>query len=139
MRATEATPTISRLGRDECLARLAGDEIGRLGYIDGAAPLVIPVNYALDGETIVIRSDGGRRVAVGPRSPACFEVDAIDRASRAGWSVVVRGRLEEITRFDGPAFDRALQLDLVPWAGGEKDHYLRLVPTSITGRSVRRA
>ena len=41
---------------DECRRLLAGDEIGRLAIINGATPAVFPVNYALDGDTVVFRT-----------------------------------------------------------------------------------
>lgn len=47
------------LDRDQCLRLLADDEIGRLAVIAGNTPAIFPVNYALDGDTIVFRTDPG--------------------------------------------------------------------------------
>ncbi|WP_426573757.1 pyridoxamine 5'-phosphate oxidase family protein [Aquihabitans sp. McL0605] len=70
------------------------------------------------------------------RRQACFEVDGFDRPSRSGWSVVVRGRLEEV-----PATDHATRAELEglvePWTRGDDPHVVRLVPTVITGRRIR--
>jgi len=96
------------------------------------------VNYALDGEDIVLRTDGGTKLQTGPRARACFEVDQIDRATRTGWSVLATGRLEEVTAYDGAAWDRVRALGIEPWATGPKDHYLRLVPDRLTGRRIDR-
>ena len=54
------------LDRDQCLRLLAEDEIGRLAVIAGNTPAIFPVNYALDGDTIVFRTDPGTKLARGP-------------------------------------------------------------------------
>ena len=84
------------LDRDQCLRLLAEDEIGRLAVIAGNTPAIFPVNYALDGDTIVFRTDPGNQAGVWPAGArASFEVDRFDYAGRAGWSVVATGRFEE--------------------------------------------
>jgi nitroimidazol reductase NimA-like FMN-containing flavoprotein (pyridoxamine 5'-phosphate oxidase superfamily) len=98
------------LDRDQCLRLLAEDEIGRLAVIAGNTPAMFPVNYALDGDTIVFRTDPGTKLAHGPRARASFEVDRFDHAGRAGWSVVATGRLEEVTHYDAATFARVRRL-----------------------------
>jgi nitroimidazol reductase NimA-like FMN-containing flavoprotein (pyridoxamine 5'-phosphate oxidase superfamily) len=124
------------LDREQCLRLLADDEIGRLAVIVGSTPAIFPVNYALDGETIVFRTDPGTKLTHGPRARASFEVDRFDRGSHAGWSVVATGRLEEVTHYDAATFDRVRRLAIDPWAEGEKAHWMRLVPDRITGRRI---
>jgi nitroimidazol reductase NimA-like FMN-containing flavoprotein (pyridoxamine 5'-phosphate oxidase superfamily) len=132
----ERTGGIERLDRDECLRLLAADTVGRLAVVVGRSPTILPVNYFLDGQTVVLRSDPGTKVDHGLRGPVAFEVDAFDRDARTGWSVVVSGRLEEPPPFDGAAQERIRTLPVEPWAGGDKDHWLRLVPDRITGRRL---
>lgn len=127
---------MKHLEREECLKRLANDVVGRIAVIDGGTPVILPVNYALDGEAIVFRTDPGLKLDSGPRSSASFEIDDIDRERRSGWSVVVTGRLEEVTEYDDAVWRRALALPIEPWADGEKGHWMRLVPARISGRSV---
>jgi uncharacterized protein len=124
------------LDRDQCLRLLAGAEIGRLAVIAGNTPAIFPVNYALDGETIVFRTDPGTKLAHGPQARASFEVDSIDPARRTGWSVVAAGRLDEVTHYDAATFDRVRRLAIEPWAGGDKVHWMRLVPDRVTGRRI---
>lgn len=124
------------LDRDQCLRLLATAEVGRLAVIAGNTPAIFPVNYALDGDTIVFRTDPGTKLAHGPRARASFEVDSLDHAGRAGWSVVATGRLEEVTQYDAPTFDRVRRLAIDPWAGGDKAHWMRLVPDRVTGRRI---
>lgn len=136
MKTIDARTGIERIDLDECLRLLAADEIGRLAIVAGSSPAVFPVNYALDGETIVFRTDEGTKLSAAERAPACFEIDCFDRDNRTGWSVVASGRLEELTRYSAAALARAQKLPIGPWAGGAKAHWMRLVPDRITGRRV---
>jgi uncharacterized protein len=129
-------PQLDVIDRDECLRLLAADEIGRLAVVAGNTALILPVNYALDGETVVFRTDPGIKLDHGPRARASFEVDSFDRGQRTGWSVVATGRLEEVTRYDAATFDRVRHLAVDPWAGGDKAHWMRLIPDRVTGRRV---
>jgi nitroimidazol reductase NimA-like FMN-containing flavoprotein (pyridoxamine 5'-phosphate oxidase superfamily) len=135
-RTIDSRTGLEVLDRDECLRLLAADEVGRLALVDGGAPVVFPVTYGLDGEAIVFRTAPGTKLAVGPRGPVAFEVDSFDRRARTGWSVIATGRLEEVTHFDSPTFRRVRDLPVEPWAGGERPHWMRLVPSRITGRRI---
>ncbi|HZA74974.1 MAG TPA: pyridoxamine 5'-phosphate oxidase family protein [Acidimicrobiales bacterium] len=129
-------PHLEVIDHDDCLRLLAGDEIGRLAVIAGNTAVVVPVNYALDGETVVFRTDPGTKLDQGPRARASFEVDRFDRERRTGWSVVATGRLEEVTLYDAATFERVRHLAVDPWAGGDKAHWMRLIPDRVTGRRV---
>lgn len=129
MRGVDRTG-IEVIAGDECLRLLRGRRVGRIGIVVGGEPVILPVNYAVTGETIVFRSAPGSKLDMGPRAPACFEVDDFDESMRAGWSVLVAGRLEEIDA--GEVGDAPV----TPWAPGERDHWMRLVPRRVTGRRV---
>jgi nitroimidazol reductase NimA-like FMN-containing flavoprotein (pyridoxamine 5'-phosphate oxidase superfamily) len=135
-RTIDARTGLEVLDRDECLRLLAGDEVGRLAVVDGGAPVIFPVNYRLDGEAIVFRTTVGTKLDIGPRGPVAFEVDSFDRAARTGWSVLATGRLEVVTRFDPATYERVQDLPVEPWAGGDRPHWMRLVPSRITGRRI---
>ena len=127
-------PALEPIDRDECLRLLSAQIIGRVAVADfNEAPLVVPVNFVLDGETVVFRCDYGTkfRVAVLGEHPVSFQVDGLDLGRRSGWSVLLQGNTTEIdsSQLDGP--------DPRPWAGGEKMHWVRIVPESITGRRIR--
>ncbi|HEY8524687.1 MAG TPA: pyridoxamine 5'-phosphate oxidase family protein [Acidimicrobiales bacterium] len=125
------------LDRDTCLELLATAEVGRLAIGGLGDVVLLPINYALDGETVVFRTDPGTKLErAGRWGRATFEIDDFDLVARAGWSVVVTGRLEEVTHYDATAFERVGRLPIDPWVGGEKRHWLRLVPTRITGRRL---
>ena len=124
------------IDRQECLRLLAEEEVGRIVVVEGGGPLIFPVNYVLDGEDILFRTGDGAKLQRGPGRTACFEVDEIDRSTHSGWSVVVVGRVDEVTPLDGDDYERALALDVEPWAPGPKAHLLRLVSSRITGRRI---
>jgi nitroimidazol reductase NimA-like FMN-containing flavoprotein (pyridoxamine 5'-phosphate oxidase superfamily) len=136
MRLRDARTGIELIDRALCLRLLANDEIGRLAVVSGGAPVLFPVNYALDGEAIVFRTAPGTKLEAAGRAPACFEIDAFDRSTRHGWSVVVTGRLEEVDEHAAKELARMQALGVSPWAEGEREHFLRLVPDRITGRRV---
>ena len=128
---------IEVIPRDECVALLQADVIGRLAFVANGAPLVLPVNYAMDGDVVVFRTGEGSKLAAAERGTACFEIDAFDRATRTGWSVLARGRLEEVTVHQAADLAHARELGVSPWIPEGRDHWMRLVPETITGRRVR--
>lgn len=136
MRTVDGHTGIGVLEREDCVRLLGADVIGRIAVVEGGAPIVFPVNYALDGETVIFRTAPGTKLSAGPRAKACFEVDGFDRAAMTGWSVAAVGRLEELDEYASEAFDRARALAITPWAGPGRDHWMRLTPTRITGRYV---
>ena len=88
-------------------------------------PSIIPVNYLLDNDKIVIRTDAGSKLAAALRgAPVAFEVDGVDETHQVGWSVVVRGRAEEITDEDTIAELR--QTPLLAWHPRAKPRYIRI-------------
>lgn len=100
MKIVDARTGIEMLDREQCLRLLAEVEIGRLAVLDGSTPIIFPFNYRLDGDAIVFRTAPGTKLHHGPRSAASFEIDRFDREHRSGWSVVVVGRLEEVTHYE---------------------------------------
>ncbi|MCC9306179.1 pyridoxamine 5'-phosphate oxidase family protein [Kitasatospora sp. RB6PN24] len=131
-----AHPVLEELARAECWERLATDGVGRVALGTAAGPVVLPVNYwVLDG-TLIFRTaaEGPLAAAVGQR--VAFEVDRIDEVQRTGWSVLATGTAERID--DRPALAHLKQRDKPsPWAGGERDLWIRIKPTDISGRVIR--
>lgn len=116
------------LSRDECLALLGTASVGRIAYArPDEPPIVVPVNYALDGEVIVFRSDPGAKVTALREELASFQVDWFDPLHRTGWSVLIQGFAYETS---------AAKVSLDPWDGGPKEHWLRVYPGVITGRRL---
>ena len=126
---------LQALTRGECLDLLGRRSLGRVAFTDRALPAIRPVNYALVGHQLVLRTqaDGlGRRL---DGQVVAFEVDDIDDAHETGWSVVVTGTARlllspgELTRQGGIA--------LQTLAGDGHDARVCSVPGEISGRRIR--
>ncbi len=92
------------LDRDECLRLLGSHPVGRVAVVVDAGPLIFPVNYALDGDSIVFRSDAGSKVSGASSGfPMSFEIDGIDEVLHTGWSVVVNGVGREVVSSMAPS------------------------------------
>lgn len=125
-------PTLEEMTRDECFRLVRSLEIGRVAVNrPGRSPLVVPVNYALDGENVIFRSDPGTKLTALREQEVSFQIDAIDPFQRAGWSVLIAGQASELT------VDDVEHLILEPWAGGAKSTWIRIEPTEVTGRRTR--
>ncbi len=84
------------LSESACWARLANTPVGRIAFIFDGEPAILPVNHALSDHSIVFRTAVGSKLhAARTAQIVAFEVDGMDAASRAGWSVLARGRLDE--------------------------------------------
>lgn len=117
------------MSEGECLTLLRTTTIGRVAVSRAkGAPFVVPVNFVLDGRVIVFRTAVGTKLFSLRQGPISFQVDQIDRFRRSGWSVLVEGVAYEATHWE------VAHLDLEPWPAGAKDHWVRLVPSQISGR-----
>ena len=96
MRLIDDRTGLERLEREDCLRLLASQRVGRVAVVSVGQPLIFPVNYALDGDTVVFRTAAGTKFDAAVRgAPASFEIDSFDALYHTGWSVVVSGRAEE--------------------------------------------
>src|SRR5689334_11964326 len=101
----------------ECRRLLATRRIGRLGLGGDRFPLILPVNYALDGDVIVVRTDSPRILAAADHGRVAFEVDEIDERARSGWSVVAQAVAHEVTAEDrDDLLARTRASGVEPWA-----------------------
>lgn len=126
---------MEHLSQAECWELLACTPVGRIGVLVDSAPEIYPVNHAVDGQTIVFRTEQGQKLRGLDRSPSvCFEVDAYDPTTSTGWSVLVKGRAREVTAADEER--RLLSLDLRYWSIGPKPHWVRIEPVQVTGRRI---
>jgi uncharacterized protein len=121
------------LDDEECLRLLATAPFGRVVATAGALPLVVPVNFALDGRAVVFRTTSFGTLAAATRDTVvAFQADAIDAVTRCGWSVALVGVAEPVTAASDVL--RMDQLGIEAWAPGERNHYVRVVPGLLTGR-----
>jgi nitroimidazol reductase NimA-like FMN-containing flavoprotein (pyridoxamine 5'-phosphate oxidase superfamily) len=124
------------LDRDECLRLLSGAVIGRVGVSSGALPRVLPVNFRLDGDRILIRTGRGTKLdAATANAVVAFEVDDIDPVDQTGWSVLVTGVAREVTDAGDLAQLRALPVSR--WAPNRPDDRVMAISTEmVDGRRI---
>jgi uncharacterized protein len=123
------------LTKCECFELLAREQLGRLAFVDGRGPVVLPVNFVLDRHMVVFRTDEGTKLDVAScGGRVAFEVDGTEAATHTGWSVLVRGEAVEVT--DPAELARLRVLHLDPWAPGIKSRYVRILPAALTGRRI---
>ena len=60
--SVDARTQLEVLGRTECISLLGRSSLGRLAVVCEGLPLVFPVNFTLDGEAIVFRTDAGTKL-----------------------------------------------------------------------------
>lgn len=132
------------LSEAESLLLVSSVGFGRLAYSGRYGLTVMPVNYKLHEGSILFRTahnsptDEDLRTGMpGAEYQVAFEVDHIDTDTREGWSVLIQGDAHHV---DTEA-ERAsvLAAGLESWAGGEREHFLRILPTRVTGRRLRRS
>jgi Predicted flavin-nucleotide-binding protein len=133
-----ATQGSHELSRAECLELLRSGNVGRVVLTHRALPVAIPVNYALDGESIVFRTASGTALsAASDGSVVAFEVDQIDLTSRSGWSVLITGVARAV---QGSELLRADQLRLDSWVAANcETHYVRVPLAIVSGRRLQPA
>lgn len=92
------TGRVVQVDREECLALLGGDGIGRVVYTTGALPAAQPVAYVLDEDEVLFGTPGAGELAEATRSTVvAFEADRIDRGSGTGWTVLAVGETYDVT------------------------------------------
>jgi uncharacterized protein len=125
------------LSADECVARLLTAKVGRLVYVDDDGPAAVPVNYALWGDEIVLRVEGGTKQAAMAQEQLGFEVDHIDEDEKSGWSVLIRSTGQEVAiEAIAESMRHKSGPPPLPWAIGIHNVWLRLTPNKITGRRL---
>ncbi|MEJ1089273.1 pyridoxamine 5'-phosphate oxidase family protein [Microbacterium sp. Mu-80] len=129
---------VTELNEQECLELLETTTVGRVGFVDDDRVLIIPVNFLLHGRDIVIRTSPTGVLSTLPshRERVAFEVDHHDDLAGAGWSVLLSGRMVQITADAVEGIPGASRKH--PWAGGDRSLALRLATETISGRRVRR-
>jgi hypothetical protein len=117
-----------------CLLLLGSQRVGRL-VLPGEVPFVAPVNYVLAERALHFRTDSGSPASKAHGVVGVFEVDAVDLAGHSGWSVIVRGTVEDVT--DSVEGENVVADGIEPWAPGPKDRRMRLLIEQLSGRWVR--
>lgn len=126
---------LTELTEAECLEELAAHHVGRVAYCEQDTPVVVPVNYVMDGDAVLLRIAPGSALArrLGP-TPASFQLDEFDPFTQSGWSVLLRGSASKVDPADHPA-----AAGLRPWAEGQRTVHVLLRATQVSGRRLLEA
>jgi nitroimidazol reductase NimA-like FMN-containing flavoprotein (pyridoxamine 5'-phosphate oxidase superfamily) len=127
MRAIDLLGGTEVISDDDCWDMLATKSVGRLAVTMDGRIEIFPVNYEIDGEGIVFRTNGGRKMSWATSGEVAFEVDCVDEETHYGWSVVIHGTARDISRSDRASPDS--------WTG-PKAFLVRVDPRNISGRQV---
>jgi nitroimidazol reductase NimA-like FMN-containing flavoprotein (pyridoxamine 5'-phosphate oxidase superfamily) len=127
---------LQTLTRSECYDVLRSVPLGRYAYIARqGVPDVVPVNFLLDGEDVLIRTGPGPSLQAAERHErVAFEVDVVDLETRTGTSVVVHGTATRCGSAEQDAL--AERTAGTAWAAGPRRHVIRIRPTRVTGRRL---
>ncbi|MDQ1643153.1 MAG: uncharacterized protein QOJ90_2504 [Actinomycetota bacterium] len=123
---------VTVLQEHACWTLLRSVEVARLAVVVDAQPDIFPINFVVDHGSIVFRTDGGSKLSAASSSPVAFEVDGYDKETNEAWSVVIKGRGEEIKQLHERI--ESMDLPLFPWNAGPKSYFVRIVPETISGR-----
>ncbi len=122
---------VAILSEEESWQRLSGVALGRLVTSFAGEPEIFPVNFVVQGHTVLFRTAEGTKLfsAIAHRT-VVFEAD--DHTVAEGWSVIVRGRVKVLqTQAEIAEAERA---QLLPWTATLKSHFVRVTPSEVTGR-----
>ena len=124
------------LDLDECLDRLRSVGVGRLAFVEGGVPVILPVNHGVDGMNIVFRTTWGSKLDVAQTAEnAAFEVDGFDENRSTGWSVLVRGSTS--VAYEDVDIRRYEALRVPRWAPADSyPVWVVLRPDEISGREI---
>jgi nitroimidazol reductase NimA-like FMN-containing flavoprotein (pyridoxamine 5'-phosphate oxidase superfamily) len=136
---TDDRVTLETLDRAECLRLLETVPVGRIGVSIGALPVILPVNFAVVGDRIVIRTVAGTKLdAATTHCVVAFEVDGYATDGSSGWSVMVQGMCTEVVA----RAERAALAASAPraWAfdDGVATRFVRIDLSFVSGRRFQR-
>ena len=107
-------------------------EVGRLATVVDNRPQLFPINFCIDGESIIFRTaEGSKLEELLLNNQVAFEADGWD--NETGWSVILYGHAEVIT--DPEELARAEKAPLRPWVPTVKNNWVRIEPDTISGRT----
>ena len=129
---TETVAPVSLLSDAESWDRLRSNAFARLALSVSDQPEIFPINYAVQGDTLLFRtSQGTKLAALTINETVALEIDGYDGVG--GWSVVVKGQAHEAEW--GDDYEEAGVSGLRPWVATRKPVFVRITPAQVTGRT----
>ena len=112
----------------------ASGQVGRLAINREGSPYVIPVNFSVCDEMILIRLGPGFAAHHLDGATVTFEIDHAEPYSRKGWSVEVEGPATPVDLRGGSSSRAQCPPPLVMYPGMR---VFSIRPDKISGRSIR--
>lgn len=124
------------LSTTECRTLLSTVGVGRVGFVEAGGPVILPVNYTMDGPAVVFRTGGGSKLSMAMmQRPVCFEIDDWNTMTHTGWSVLAKGVADEV--LDDDELTRLRRLPVQPWSRPDlRDHWVRIMIEELSGRRI---
>ena len=140
MNGEDDRPPTRALTEDECWRRIEEAPYGRIAASAAGEVDIFPVNHKVDegpdGRAIVFRtSPGTKLLELTIHSKVAFEVDGF--SDEDAFSVVAKGTARQLER--ASEIQRVAGLGVAPWAPEEKDRWVRIEVSEVTGRTFTRA
>lgn len=127
---------IFELPRHQSESLLRSGTAGRIALCTADGPYVVPVNYSVVDESVVIRTAPDSFLASHAHgAQVAFEVDQFDYENHRGWSVVARGTAQRVDSVRELSHIMAVWEPLA-WPDGPRPVFLRFPWQQITGRRL---
>jgi len=128
------TEPVAVLSASESWDLLASMSLGRVVTSVAGQPEIFPVNFVVQRRTVLFRTaEGTKLVSAAVNNHVLFEAD--DHDVEQGRSVVVKDTARMPRSHE--ELEEAERAQLLPWTATSKQHYVRILPVSITGRRFR--
>lgn len=126
---------IEELPEQECWAILDRVRFGRLAMAPMGDPDIFPVNFLVDGRTVLMRTAAGTKLAdLVINSAVAVETDG--QEGDVAWSVIAKGRARMVDSFtEAYAKD---EMHLQTWLPSDKPIYVEITVETISGRRFLR-
>ena len=125
--------TVQELDEVQVWEFLTAHRIGRLAIVIGGEPDIFPVNYVVDGQSLVFRTaEGSKLLAASLGGRMAFQVD--EWTHEGAVSVLAHGTPHVM---EGEERESATSLELDPWVPTHKEHWVRLEVDEVAGRRFR--
>ena len=122
---------VTELTADECWEMLRAEEFGRLAYRLVDEVHITPINYAVEGRSLLFRTaEGDKFLAVVMGSEVAFKIDRYGEDSAR--SVVVRGSARLLPEDEA---HRAENVPLRPWVPTLRYNVVEIEPKVVSGRA----
>jgi nitroimidazol reductase NimA-like FMN-containing flavoprotein (pyridoxamine 5'-phosphate oxidase superfamily) len=135
MAMAETGGRLQELSREECLELLQYHSfVGRVAFVLEGRPMVLPVNYLADADSVTFTTADGGVLSALSGSEVAFEVDDSRPLEHSGWSVLVRGVAQTVV--DPEDLETLRRGPLHSWAAPWPDLWLRIPIEELSGRRL---